>query len=287
MERLSAWGRRHPDLAEYSSGAAGALAVLLVSLAQWGLTPDGWARGLTLGTLCGAAIAITYRRRRRAAERREQARLQQRLQLARELHDAVAGQVAIIGIQASAARRVLATRPDDAALALEHIEDASRTAVADLRRMLDALREGAEGPSAVPSASPEPGLGDIDGLVQHAGEAGLDVRLTVRGDRGEHVPAAVDHAAYRIAQESITNVLKHSGANRATIDLSYEPAAIALRIENESGTSHPGRAAGGIGLGLTGMRERARFFGGSVSAGPSVGGGWLVEARLPFDEDRS
>src|SRR3954468_10826895 len=162
------WTHRHRDLAELALGVAVALGLLLVSLSQWGMTDLGLSRGVALGLSFAVATVWVYRRRRLRDEARERAMLEQRLRLARELHDAVAGQVAVVGIQAAAARRVLATRPDEAAAALERIEIASRAAVDDLRRMLVTLREG---PTAPHGAAP--GLGQLDDLLAELRRAGL------------------------------------------------------------------------------------------------------------------
>src|SRR6188472_1497301 len=142
------WARRHPDLAELALGVAVAAGLLLVSLWQWGPTDLGLSRGVSLGLAFAIATVWVYRRRRLREEGRERVLLEQRLRLARELHDAVAGQVAVVGIQAAAAPA-----------ALERIEVASRTAVDDLRRMLVTLREGAGAPTAA-----APGLAGVDDL---------------------------------------------------------------------------------------------------------------------------
>ena len=136
------WVGRHRTAAEIGAGLLAFAAVLGITFFQWGPTVDGAIRGITLGGWVALAVYLVVRRRRVAEEQRASAAVDQRLRIARELHDTVAGAVSSIGIQAAAARRVLRTSPDDAALALERIESASRGANADLRRMLDALREG-------------------------------------------------------------------------------------------------------------------------------------------------
>ena len=153
--------------------------------------------------------------------------LEQRLQLARELHDAVAGQVAVVGIQAAAARRVLATQPDEAAAALERIEIASRTAVEDLRRMLVTLREGSTAPHGA-----APGLAQLDDLSAELRRAGLTVTVTRTGMSGPDLPQAVDQAAYRIVQEALTNALKHGGADTARVDLVRSADELEIRVTN-------------------------------------------------------
>ena len=271
---LGAWARRHPDLAELVIGMAVVGAVLAVSILQWGFTDTGIARGAIFGLPLALAVVWSYRRRLARAERLARDLANQRLELARELHDAVAGQVAIIGIQAAAARRVLATEPNEASLALERIEVASRTAVGDLRRMLTALREGTE-----PVRSTAlPGLTQLGPLVDEARAAGLDVTSTVSGSRPQDLPTALDHAAYRIVGEALTNVLKHAGPVRTDVTVAYRDDAVELHVENAAGRSTGGA---GTGLGIVGMRERARMFGGDVVAGPASAGAWVVEAWLP------
>ena len=214
LRSLAILARRHPDAVEWALGAAAALAVVGVSLSQWGWTEAGLSRGVSLGLPTGLLTVWVYRRRRRRDEIREQAQIEGRLGLARELHDAVAGQVAMMGIQAAAARRVLAVRPDDAATALERIEDASRAAVGDLRRMLDTLRGGT--PASTSPATP--GLAGLGELVAEMERAGLIVDSRIEATDGRALPAALDHAAYRIVQELLTNALKH-GAGTAQVQV--------------------------------------------------------------------
>jgi signal transduction histidine kinase len=269
------WARRHPDTAELAIGAAAGLLVLVVSLLQWGLTDTGLARGVVIGVPLGGVIMWTYRRRRRRQERLDRDLLGQRLRLARELHDSVAGQVAVVGIQAAAARRVMATRPDDAMVALERIEEASRSAVTDLRRMLMTLREGTD---TAGLDERERGLGELDRLLEEVRRSGLIIGLRVHGTPAV-IPVAVDHAAYRIAQEALTNVLKHAGPVEASFDLTYATGGIELSIANRGGSAS---ASPGAGLGLVGIRERTALFGGEAEAGPIPGGGWAVRVRLPY-----
>lgn len=274
------WTHRHPDLAELALGVVVAAGLMLVSLWQWGLTDLGWSRGLTLGLPFAVATVWVYRRRRLRDEDRERAMLEQRLRLARELHDAVAGQVAVVGIQAAAARRVLATRPDEAAAALERIEIASRTAVDDLRRMLVTLRAG---PTAPRGAAP--GLAQLDDLSDELHRTGLTVSVTRTGMGGPDLPQAVDQAAYRIVQEALTNALKHGSADTARVELVRSADELRIRVTNPLG----GDAAAATrieqsrqGLGVTGILERAALFGGRADAGPTRDGEWQVDVHLPL-----
>jgi signal transduction histidine kinase len=279
------WAERHPDVAELAIGAAAAILVLLVSLIQWGATDTGLSRGVSLGLPLAAITVWVYRRRRLKEERRQRAFLEQRLQLARELHDSVAGQVAIVGIQAAAARRVLITNPDEAAAALERIETSSRSAVGDLRRMLTALREGAG--SEPPGAAP--GLARLTELLDDFRRSGLRVDLTTEGPDAIDLPPALDQALYRIAQEALTNALKHGPAKSAHVELVHREDAIELRVTNPSvdrvrattGTDRP-HPAPASGLGVKGLRERVAVFDGEAFIGPVPDGLWLVDVRLPI-----
>jgi signal transduction histidine kinase len=274
------WARRHPDLADLALGVTVAAGLLLVSLWQWGPSDLGLSRGVSLGLAFAIATVWVYRRRRLRDEGRERALLEQRLRLARELHDAVAGQVAVVGIQAAAARRVLRTQPDEAAAALERIEVASRAAVDDLRRMLVTLREG---PTAPHGAAP--GLAQLDDLSAELQRTGLAVTVTRTGMSGPALPQAVDQAAYRIVQEALTNALKHGSADQARVELVR--SADELRIQVTNPLAGDAAATSRIepprrGLGVTGILERAALFGGRAKAGPTRDGEWQVDVHLPL-----
>jgi signal transduction histidine kinase len=283
LDSVRRFARRHADASELGLGLLVAVGVLVVSLGQWGLSDTGLARGFLLGVPLAVLTTATYRRRRRREEERERRLLEQRVELARDLHDAVAGQVAAIGVQAAAARLVLTRQPQEAAQALERIEVASRAAVADLRRMLIALREGDGHP---PSAVRQPGLDQVDELLDGARRGGLDASLTVTGTRPSKLDGGVDRAAYRILQEALANAVRHGSGGTASVDIEYRPDSIRLRARNPApggtGSSSPARAGG---LGLIGMRERAARVGGEVTAGPTADGQWTVEARLPVHGD--
>ena len=199
--------------------------------------------------------------------------------LARELHDTLAGEVAAIGIQAAAGRRVLATRPTEAAAALERIEVASRSANADLRRMLEALRsDDGVGLAAAPGLAALPGLAE----EQTLGRAGAIV-VTVDSAVATSIDAALDRAAYRIVEEAIRNTRRHAGPVPVTVIVSIDDTDLRLVIVN-TGPRHAAGDRGadpGSGLGLVGMRERAAVFGGTVDAWPTDDGGFRVDARLP------
>ncbi len=276
LDRWRRWRAAHAPAADVLAGLLAGIGVTLVGVWQWGTAGDGLLRAASLGTWLGLVVWLVARRRRVADERALAERAALRLSLARELHDSVAGEVAAIGIQAAAARRVVVTRPDDAAAALERIEVASRTANADLRRMLEALRDD----SATPSTG-SPGLAAVRGLVDRRslGRGGMTTLDLDRAalDIGD---PALDQAAYRIVEEAMRNAMAHAGA--APIHVRVAVEAGALRVEVVNGPGREGAAWPGSGLGLTGMRERAALFGGRLDAAPTNDGGFQVEAVLPL-----
>jgi signal transduction histidine kinase len=207
----------------------------------------------------------------------ELARANERLHIARELHDVVAHSLSVIAVQAGTGRHLLASDPDAAGRALGTISQVSRSTLTELRRILGVLRT-ADGSR---SFAPAPGLADVEGLVSQAGEAGLCVAVTVEGDR-DGLPAGVDLSAYRVVQEALTNVLQHAGPATAAVAVRYAPDAVEVEITDDgrgAGARPPGLGASGHGL--TVMRERVAIFGGDVQAGPRPGGGYRVLARIP------
>ncbi|MDG4809155.1 sensor histidine kinase [Micromonospora sp. WMMD1120] len=214
--------------------------------------------------------------RRSQAEARERAVLGERVRIARELHDVVAHHVSVMGVQASACRRVFDRDPGKARTALSAIEQSARTAVDELRRMLGVLRTSADA-EATPAAGGG-GVERIDELVERARAAGLTATLGVYGDPVP-LPESVSQAAYRVTQEAVTNTLKHANATVVDVRVRY------LARELEVDVSDDGRAGGRIssaGLGLIGMRERVTAHGGDLEAGPRAGGGWRARARFPL-----
>jgi signal transduction histidine kinase len=223
-------------------------------------------------------VASIQARAEDAAQRRID---EERLRIARELHDVVAHTMATINVQAGAAIHVADERPGAAIDALRAIRGASKEGLRELRAILNVLRQADEADSTVPA----PGLAQVDALITSARSAGLATTLAVTGNRRPLLPE-VDLAAYRIVQESLTNVIRHAGPAAATVSIGY--AGAELRIE----VADTGRGVTGAkstdtenvsgGHGLAGMRERAASVGGSVQAGPGRGGGFLVVARLPL-----
>ena len=210
-------------------------------------------------------------------ERRAQAAVgAERTRIAREMHDVIAHTMAIMVVQAGAARSVLARDPEAAVRSLETVEETGRLALAELRRMLGFLRE-----DAAAQLAPQPTLDELDGLIARAREAGLPVDLHVEGEPYE-LDGGAELAAYRIVQEALTNTLKHAGAGaRARVSLRWAPDGLELAIVDDGGA---GTDVGGSGQGLVGMRERVAMLGGELTAQPRPDGGFAVRARIPRTE---
>jgi signal transduction histidine kinase len=242
-------------------------------------------------------IAAEALERARQAERtrEEEARSRvdaERLRIAREVHDTVAHAIAIINVQAGVTAYVLDKLPERAREALLTIEQTSAQALHEMRAVLGVLRDADNG------RVPHPGLGQVNELAAVAREAGLDIKLEV-SPAAAPLPSAVDHTAYRILQESITNVIRHVGSTRVTVALDYGPDVLEVRVTDDGGqdASADDRAAprapgepraaaagpGGQGRGIVGMRERCGLLGGELTAGPRPCGGFEIKARLPLE----
>jgi signal transduction histidine kinase len=241
-----------------------------------------WATGaVAVGTVVQLRRAAVRTSAERTAEADRLRAEEQRLGIAREVHDVVAHSLAMINIQAGVAAHVADRRPDEAKAALLAIKEASRSALADLRATLGVLRSGDD-------RSPTPGLGRLPDLINVASAAGITV--VADGDAGV-LPAPVDVAAYRILQECLTNVVRHGkGADTVTIRLARtEDELEIIVLDNGSDTGRDaGKAVKPVtvgGNGLRGMAERAQALGGDVVAGPTATGGFQVHARLPLTGD--
>ncbi|ADG73766.1 integral membrane sensor signal transduction histidine kinase [Cellulomonas flavigena DSM 20109] len=224
---------------------------------------------------------------RRRAE--EQAVALERLRLARELHDAVAHHVSLIGVQAAAARTVLGSDTERAAQALGHVEDAAREAVSELHGILGMLRDGSDAARGAAAVPEEPvtalDVGRLPELVAQARTAGLEVSYREVGEPRRLPPLASLHL-YRIAQEALTNTRKHAGPGvRADVRLRWLPGAVELEVSDDGGAGRrPGPVPSG-GMGLVGMRERVAAEGGTFEAARRRAGGFVVRARLPLPGD--
>ena len=211
----------------------------------------------------------------RAREGEAQAAVQEeRARIARELHDVVAHDVSVMVVQAAAAKRIVEREPDRAEEAIVSIEGTGREALAEMRRLLGVLRRGDEDLAL----APQPSLSRVDALLARTRAAGLDVALERSGD-DTPLPAGVDLAAYRVVQEALANVVRHAGAEHATVRLTYDPRAVVVEVVDDGrGAANGGSKAG---HGLIGLRERVELYGGDFEAGPRAEGGFGVRARLP------
>jgi len=234
----------------------------------------GDAIGGLLVLLFPAALGTIVRYRYDSRARSLQAvKLQEREQLARELHDTVAHHVSAIAIQAQAGKAVAATRPDAAIEALTTIENEASRTLAEMRAMVVALR----GDTGVDMA-PRSGIGDIERLAD--GARALDVRVERLGDFSGLRPS-IDAAVFRMAQESITNAVRHArNATKVVVQVSADPEVVRLEVSDD-GDGRPSDRSTTEGFGLVGMAERAHLLGGSLHAGPAPNGGWTVSATLP------
>jgi signal transduction histidine kinase len=237
---------------------------------------------LVLGT--GAEIIRSRRERRdelahvQAEEARRRAS-EERLLIARELHDVLAHNISLINVQAGVALHLLDERPDQARPALAAIKDASKEALGELRSVLDVLRRSGDGTTA--PRTPTAGLRDLPGLVERTRTAGLDVTLDVSGE-ARPVPAGVDLAAFRIAQEALTNVVRHADAASARVRLDYGDEHLTVQVDDDGAPGAPVASGDGGGRGIAGMRERVQALNGAFEAGPRSGRGFRVRARFPI-----
>jgi signal transduction histidine kinase len=282
-------GRR---VAAYTALVAGFVAATWADSAARDKPGPGIATvlGLAAWLLVLAAVSelIRYRGELRRAARREEAEArrtelesarrrasEERLDIARELHDVLAHSISMINVQAGVALELIDERPEQARESLATIKQASKDALVEVQAVLGALRQSGE-PAAT---APAPTLADLDRLISGARGAGLDVRLRLSGD-ARPLPAGTDLAAYRILQESLTNVVRHAKATTVHVSVGYGPRALVLEVVDDGS----GRGTGGDGgSGIAGMRERATALGGELSTGRAFTGGFRVRARLPLD----
>jgi signal transduction histidine kinase len=274
----------HPDLRAAVAGAAAGYAalgmiasfqtipfeavafMLIFSAATWGI-------GRLVGERGRRALDLEER-----ADRLERAHAEavagERATIARELHDVIAHSVSVMTVQAGAARLLLDEEPARAKESLLAVEETGRQALGEMRRLLGILR----GDEHETQLTPQPGIAEIDALVEHVRAAGLPVDVVVEGEP-KRLPPGIDLAAYRVVQEALTNALKHAGAARAQVAIRYGAAAIELAVTNDGRV----RRNGGVGHGLVGMRERVTLYGGELEAGPGREGGYAVRATLPIE----
>ena len=252
-----------------------------------GVIAVAWVLGHFVGDRQVYAARLEERTAELEQAREELARravVEERLRLARELHDVVAHAMSVIAVQSGVGAHVAASQPEEVGKALAAIEATSRGALTELRRLLGVLRQDSE-PQA--SLMPVPGLANLDSLLAEVGKAGLAVRVRVEGTPAP-LPAGVDLSAYRIVQEALTNVVKHAGPAHAQVTIGYRDQDVTVEvIDDGRGALTPaGDGRVGTGHGLIGMRERVAAFGGDLEVGPRPGGGFRVAARLPLAAGR-
>lgn len=269
--------------------ALGVLWAVHLLVAHWlyrwlppsGDRPASFAQEIVVATWVVVIVAVSElartRREQWARERAERAQAarrradEERLRIARELHDVLAHSLSVINVQAGVGLALLDSDPEQARTALTTIKSASKEALGDVRQVLDTLRAPGDAPRA-----PAPGLDRLPELVEQAARAGLTVDVT---GKPPPLPPGTDLAAFRIVQEALTNVVRHSGSRHARVHLDQAGAALRLRIDDDGPAV--GTDAGGSGNGLAGMRERAAALGGTIEAGPRDDGGFRVLAVLP------
>ena len=241
-----------------------------------------WGAGLALRERAGHAEAAERRAihaeyGREAAVR--EAAAQERARIARELHDTIAHAVSVMVLQVGAVRHKLPEAHEEHKNALREVEQTGRTALMDMRHLLDAMREDGGGAEL----APQPGLDRLDGLLAEIGRAGLPVRLRISGDRFP-LPGGADVSAYRIVQEGLTNALKHANATEAAVSLHYTPNELTIEVRDNGQGAAPSSAVtrNGHGHGLIGIRERVRLYDGEMTTSTPVGGGFLLATRLPL-----
>jgi signal transduction histidine kinase len=270
-------------LASRTAVVAGWVLFLWLPAALGKTSTPSWLAAVSIAAwlllLLGAAEAFRGRRERFAEARRlreQEARQragEERLRIARELHDVLAHNITTINVQSGVALHLIDDQPDQARTALKVINDASADALREVRSALSALRGDGEQPPRAPTA----GLDGLGELVSRASAAGVEVSLDVRGEQ-RPLPASIDLAAFRIVQESLTNVVRHAGATAATVKLTYGERELMVQVEDDG----RGGAADNGGSGIAGMRERATALGGRLDAGSGPGGGFRVSAHLPL-----
>jgi signal transduction histidine kinase len=246
--------------------------------------------------------AVEGRAERAEAERDRQVALAaaaERTRIARELHDVVAHHVSLMAVQSEAAASLLPGRPAEASKSVEIIGQTAREALTELRRLLGVLRAPPSPASVTVPTAPSPSISELDDVLGQVRQAGISVDLRVHGNPAK-LPPGVDLTAYRIVQEALTNTVRHSGAGRAAVTVSYEPGYVTVAVTDtgngpaaarrrdqppaaarEAPNGHQPRPASSGGFGLAGIAERVASCGGSLTLGPGRSGGFAVTARLP------
>ena len=240
-----------------------------------------WLAGFALRERAEEAEAAQARADQAERDREVAARIavaEERARIARELHDVVAHAVSVMVLQVGAVRHKLPDALAEDRDALRGVEHAGRTALAEMRRLLAAMRRDGDDVELMP----QPGLDSLDSLLEEVGRAGLPVRLHVDGDPFP-LPRAIDLSAYRIVQEGLTNALKHARASHADVTVRYGSNDVQIEVRDDGPGGSP---SDGLGHGLVGVRERVKIYGGEMTAGTATGGGFVLSTRLPLSGDR-
>ena len=259
------------DIAGYHD-AFDDFALYLLLAAAWALGHAFQGHGKRERELEAHAAALERER----GEKARVAAAEERARISRELHDVVAHSVSVMVVQVGAARGILDTEPATARDSLLSAERTGREALAEMRRMLGIVRQRSDGDGM----APQPGLAEVDGLLDRARDAGLEVELRTEGVP-QPLPPGVDLAAYRIVQEGLTNAVKYAGPAHARVLLRYAPGRLDIEVRDDG--RGPGERPVDPGHGLVGMRERVALYNGALDVGAADGGGFAVRARLPLD----
>jgi signal transduction histidine kinase len=244
--------------------------------AVWVVAGGGWAAGVAM-------------RHRKAEQRRERARdrsrvvAEERMRIARELHDIVSHNLSLIAVQAGVANHIADDRPDRAREALRSIESTSKGALAEMRSVLAVLRADPAGDAAGGTASrePAPGIAELEDLAERTRAAG--VAVTARIDVPVPLPPGIALAVYRITQEALTNVVKHAGGGSCEVSVRADGRRVTVEVTDDGVGEGESRGRGAGGHGLVGIRERVLMYGGTFTVGPVAGGGFAVRAVVPFE----
>jgi len=240
-----------------------------------------WLAGYALRERNQQAVAAEERALHAEQARENAARVavaEERARMARELHDVVAHAMSVMVLQVGAVRHRLPSGSEEG-LALQNVERAGRSALAEMRRLLGALRAGDD----ALQLTPHPGLGDLEALAGTVRSAGLDVRIHTDG-QPVSLPPSLDVSAYRIVQEGLTNALKHSGARRADVTVGYAPSELRLEVRDDGPGGFGQNGGSGHGHGLIGIGERVKAYGGDMSAFAATSGGFVLRASLPLED---